>query len=124
MNTNKEGLKLDTGKLPWELLPWDGLAEIVKVLRFGANKYAARNWEKGIDYSRVFGAILRHVTAWFMGQTNDPETGLNHLAHAGCEVLFVLTYSVRGMQKFDDRPEVVPCGLQPGSEDKAPDTEA
>jgi len=117
-----QGIKHDSGKLPWELFPWDGAAEIVKVLQFGANKYAARNWEKGINYSRVFGAIIRHVTVWFMGETNDPETGLNHLAHAGCEVLFALTYSIRKMEKFDDRPEVEIYGLQSGSETKTPDS--
>jgi hypothetical protein len=118
MLDESQGIKFDDGKLQWDLLPWDGVAEIVKVLQFGAKKYAPHNWEKGIKFSRIFGAVIRHMTAWFLGETNDPETGLNHLAHAGCEILFALTYSVRGMKEFDDRPymnrpnECIPCGWE------------
>jgi len=119
-----EGIKFDGGKLPWELFPWDGAKEIVKVLQFGANKYAPRNWEKGIKYSRIFGATIRHMTAWFLGETNDPETGLNHLAHAGCEILFALTYSMRGMNAFDDRPGGDPNGIQSQDIAQASDTKA
>jgi hypothetical protein len=104
MTSMDEGTKFDGIKLPWDLFPWIGAEEIVRVLQFGANKYAPRNWEKGIKYSRIFGAVMRHMIAWFLGETNDKETGLNHLAHAGCEILFVLTYSMRGMDAFDDRP--------------------
>ncbi|HKE56465.1 MAG TPA: dATP/dGTP diphosphohydrolase domain-containing protein [Pyrinomonadaceae bacterium] len=50
----KGGVKKDLGKLRWSLLPWDALEEVVKVLMFGASKYADRNWEKGMDWDRVF----------------------------------------------------------------------
>jgi hypothetical protein len=99
------GAKHDGGKLPWHLLPYDAVREIVKVLQFGAQKYAERNWEKGLAYSRVFGATMRHLTAHFQdGETHDPETGLSHLAHAGCEILFALAFELRGRADLDDRP--------------------
>src|SRR5678810_808588 len=59
-----DGKKHDQDKVPLQLLPLDALTEIAKVLQFGAKKYAARNWEKGIEYDRVFGATLRHLYAW------------------------------------------------------------
>lgn len=58
-----EGKKLDDGKLPWHLVPGDALEEIIEILDFGAKKYAPRNWEKGMSYSRLFSAMIRHMWA-------------------------------------------------------------
>lgn len=97
------GVKHDGGKAPWHLLPFDAIAGIVEVLAFGAKKYAARNWEAGMDWSRLFGAAMRHLTAWFNGEHKDPETGYSHLWHAGCCILFLIAYELRGVG-HDDRP--------------------
>lgn len=100
-----EGVKHDDGKLPWHLVPWDAVKVIVEVLKFGMRKYAARNWESGIYYSRLYAACIRHLTAWFQdGEDKDPETGISHLAHAACCILFLLAYVVRGKHAWDDRP--------------------
>lgn len=99
-----EGQKYDEGKLPWHLLPGDAVQEVVKVLDFGQKKYAPRNWEKGMSWSRVFSALMRHMWSWYGGNARDPETGLSHLAHAGCCILFLLAYELRGAGD-DDRPE-------------------
>lgn len=98
------GRKADDGKLPWDLLPWDAVEEVVKVLQYGANKYEPRNWEKGIDSTRLFAALIRHATAWFHGQGRDLESNERHLAHAACCVLFLLAQEKRGMFEFDTRP--------------------
>lgn len=97
------GHKYDHDKLPWHLLPSDAVQEIVKVLQFGANKYAPRNWETGMNWSRPFSALMRHMWAWWSGEHKDPETGLSHLAHAGCCILFLLSYELRKIGS-DDRP--------------------
>jgi hypothetical protein len=98
-----EGTKYDTGKVGVHLLPSDALIEIARVLDFGANKYAAYNWTKGIKWSRLVASTLRHVWAWFKGEDKDPESGLSHLAHAGCCILFLLQYE-KTRRSFDDRP--------------------
>ena len=98
-----EAKKDDAEKLRYDLVPFDALAEIVKVLNFGATKYAPRNWEAGFDWSRIYAATLRHLTSWWQGEDRDPETGLSHLAHAGCCILFLLAFKIRGAGK-DDRP--------------------
>ena len=98
-----EGRKDDQGKLPYHLLPPDAIEEILRVLDYGQNKYSARNWEKGMAWSRPFAALMRHMWAWWRGQTNDPETGFSHLAHAGCCILFLLSYGERKIGE-DDRP--------------------
>lgn len=102
----EEGKKLDSGKDRWDLLPTDSVRLIVKVLNFGAVKYSDRNWEKGMKYGRLYGALQRHLTAWWEGEDSDPETGISHLAHVGCCVLFLLAYEIRGLgSKWDDRPK-------------------
>jgi hypothetical protein len=99
------GTKHDQGKAPWHLFPWDAAHEVVRVLDFGAQKYQERNWEGGIAYSRLFSAAQRHLQSWFQDREDaDPETGISHLAHAGCCVLFALALTVRGRADCDDRP--------------------
>lgn len=75
-----DGKKNDTGKLPLEFLPLDAIEAEAEVLQFGASKYDARNWEKGMRWGRLYGAVLRHLFAWWRGEAKDPETGLSHLA--------------------------------------------
>ena len=100
----KEGAKHDEGKTRLELLPPKALDEIGKVLTFGAQKYEARNWEKGIKYGRVYGALLRHLFKFWRGIKYDEETGIHHLAHAGCCLLFLLHYDLcPEYTEFDDR---------------------
>ena len=97
------GQKHDTEKLRLDLLPVEVLEEVAKVLQHGANKYGDYNWSKGIAYHRCYGAILRHIFAWWRKEDNDKETNLNHLAHLICEAMFLLAYQLRGMDNYDDR---------------------
>jgi hypothetical protein len=96
--------KDDGHKAPWHLVPFDALRGIVAVLGFGAGKYGERNWEEGMAWSRPYAALLRHLTAWFEGEDKDPETGMSHLWHAGCSILFLIAYEIRGIGT-DDRPK-------------------
>lgn len=100
-----EGVKHDSGKPRYELIPPEALEGTVRVLTFGARKYGDRNFERGILYSRVFGAAMRHLWTWWRGEDNDPETGESHLHHAACCVMMLQTYTERSMKGFDDRPK-------------------
>lgn len=101
-----EAVKADSGKMDWSLLPIESVEEIIKVLEFGATKYDDWNWAtgEGFKYTRVFNATMRHLWAWFKGEDNDPETGLSHWAHAGCNVLFMLHF-IKNKHRYnqDDR---------------------
>jgi hypothetical protein len=99
------GIKYDQNKIRWDLLPFDAISEIAKVMTLGAIKYEPRNWEKGMNWSRGFGAIQRHLTSWFHGQDLDNETRLSHLAHAGCCLFFMLAWELRDVG-LDDRPKL------------------
>ena len=100
----QQASKADLEKIRLELLPVRPLLDVGKVLTFGAKKYEARNWEKGFAWSRPYAAALRHLFAWWAGETYDKETGLNHLAHALCEIMFLLEFSYTHVE-MDDRPK-------------------
>lgn len=96
-NPVKVGTKHDDGKLPWHLLPWREVEEVVRVLKHGADKYGEENW-KSLEYpqQRYFSAAQRHLVAWWTArsdsETRDRESRLNHLAHAACCLLFILHF--------------------------------
>ena len=43
-----EGLKYDGGKLRYDLVPVSAIEGDAEVFTYGAEKYGAHNWEKGI----------------------------------------------------------------------------
>lgn len=97
-----EGRKDDGGKVRLDLLPPELLFGVGEILTFGASKYADRNWEQGMKWSRVFGALMRHMWTWWGGQKVDGETGKSHLWHAGCCIAFLIAYEERQIGE-DDR---------------------
>jgi len=96
------GVKYDTGKPPLALIDRHAIEEIAKVLAFGAKKYEAHNWRKGIAYSRLLDAALRHLYAFADGEDLDPESGLPHVAHAGCCIVLLLG-TMHTHPELDDR---------------------
>lgn len=91
-----KGKKFDTGKLRWDLVPFKAMSYIVAVITFGAMKYDANNWQLLADAEgRYFAACIRHLSAYKEGEWLDPESKLPHLAHAGCNILFLLWFGDR-----------------------------
>jgi hypothetical protein len=85
------GVKFDQGKARWDLFPFSAAEKIVDVLAYGAKKYGANNWKRVPQAeSRYFAACLRHLTSWIEGGRYDRESGLSHIAHAACSMLFIL----------------------------------
>jgi hypothetical protein len=97
------GYKHDTEKLRYDLIPSEAMDELAKVLTHGATKYEDHNWARGMKWSRVFAALMRHMWSWWKGESVDPETGYSHLSHALCNIVFLVTYEQRKMKQFDDR---------------------
>ena len=83
------GIKFDSGKDDWTLMPFDALHEVLNVLEFGAKKYARGNWVN-VEADRYEKALLRHVIAHQKGEANDTESNIDHLAHAACNCLFLI----------------------------------
>jgi len=96
------GKKYDEGKPMMDLLSPVALTEIAKVMTFGANKYGKHNWRDGLSWCRVLAASLRHIFSFIGGEDKDQETGLSHIAHASCCLMFLLDYE-NSRREFDDR---------------------
>lgn len=86
-----KGVKYDSNKPEYSLLPPVALLEMVKNLTFGAQKYQRENWRRVPDAKRRYlNAAQRHIWLWQMGETDDPENNLHHLAAAAVNLMFIL----------------------------------
>jgi hypothetical protein len=111
--------KKDAGKPRWELLPFECLEGMVKVLTFGAQKYSDGGWktlminEEG--YQRVVGSTRRHQLAMERdgvlaldlnseGKTDEDHSGLPHIDHLMCNILFIKYYQLHLQKEADKRP--------------------
>jgi len=102
-----EGRKFDSEKPKLYLLPPKSIIEIGKVLTYGAEKYDAENWRKVDDLqNRYTSAALRHIFAHIDGEKLDEETGLSHLAHAMCCLLFKLEDELLGESEEERTREI------------------
>lgn len=99
-----EGVKFDDGKPRFDLIPARPLIELADLYRIGAAKYADRNWENGIAFSRLFAALQRHAWAWWDGQEHDPVDGQHHLTSVAWCAFAIMELRTTKPQ-FDDRPK-------------------
>lgn len=95
-------LKFDQEKPRMDLLSRVALEGCAWVLTFGARKYADNNWRKGFKWSRLIGAAMRHLTAIMDGEDTDPESGLPHVDHLACCVMFLSEHQKKNLGE-DDR---------------------
>lgn len=88
----------------FDLIPTGPLTDLARLYGRGAEKYAARNYERGYEWSKSFGAMQRHAWLWWSGEDTDEETGVPHVInvawHAFALCLFMTTHP-----EFDDRPK-------------------
>lgn len=91
------------GKDPLEYIVWEMLRLDALVHKSGGDKYGVRNWRQDqIVASTYEAAMLRHLSAWAMGEDNDPDTGLPHLSHLRACCAVVLDGKAHG-KLTDDR---------------------
>jgi hypothetical protein len=108
----KAPVKFDEGKIRFELIPVLPLEELAKVYTFGACKYDDWNWANppGFKYSRVLGAMERHMNKWKKGIDKDPSNvfngkPINHLASVAWCAFTLMHYQMAGLG-IDDRYKV------------------
>lgn len=97
-----EGLRYNTGKIRQDLLPPHAISEVAKVLTKGAEKYADRNWEKGMAWSTVAASLKRHLSDWENGKTIDPDDGCSLISKVATNALFLTEYE-KTYPEGDDR---------------------
>ena len=95
-------------KTPIHLVTPQFIEGVAEILQHGATKYSPGNWMAGMSWATVFGGIMRHLWAWFRGEEMDKESGLPHLCHAACGIMFLHWYchgpvAEAHREKCDDR---------------------
>jgi hypothetical protein len=101
----EEGLRYNSNKTKWGLVPFSALTPMVEVLEFGAEKYEALNWMKGLSIREICESLLRHTFAFMEGEDKDSESGISHVGHMQCNTLFLGWMSQYRPDK-DDRYKV------------------
>lgn len=97
-----QGAKDDNGKLRYDLIPPEIETELARIFTYGAEKYSPRNCEKGFRYGRLYAAARRHMSAFWNGEEDDPESELLHLSHALWNIGMLIVQNLRGTGE-DDR---------------------
>lgn len=97
----KTGAKRDisSGKGRFDLLPVLAMFRDAALYERGAIKYASRNWEKGMPFSRVMESLLRHAFQYLMGDRKE-----DHLSAIRFNAGALVTYE-----------EMIDRGLLPAS---------
>jgi 5'(3')-deoxyribonucleotidase len=97
------GLRFNDGKTRYDLIPPFAQEQYAKVLTVGSIKYAPRNWERGMEWSKIIASMKRHTEAFWSGEDYDKDTGILHTAHIMCNAAFLTEY-YKIYPQGDDRP--------------------
>jgi hypothetical protein len=97
----------------FDLIPAGPMWEVAEHYGRGAEKYEDRNWERGYEWSKSFGAMMRHAWAFWRGEDCDPETGSHHMAAVVFHALALIEFG-RTQRAFDDRATYEP---EPGAKE-------
>ena len=104
--TNKKtGGQKGVKEARFDLIPPGPMWELARVYGRGAAKYEDRNWERGYNWGLSYGAMQRHLVAFWGGEYNDEETGLPHLAHAMWHCCTLMQFQ-ENFPEMDDRSKL------------------
>ena len=100
-------LRYDGGKARIDLIDPGFLLRLGEHYGVGAKKYAERNWQNGMSFSRCYASAQRHMLAFWAGEDNDAETGSPHVIAAAWNMAALDYYMADPAlrEKFDDRPK-------------------
>ena len=97
-----EAMRFNDGKVEWSLVDFKSLEPMVRVLEFGAQKYAKHNWKQGMDVTKMMESLLRHSFSFLSGETEDQESGISHIGHIMCNAMFI-QWMLENKPERDDR---------------------
>lgn len=96
---NKAIREPSTGKGRFDLITPFGLMRLAKWYELGAQKYADRNWEKGMPFSRYIDSAERHIAKYKMGMEDE-----DHLIAAVWNLFAIIHHQELGQTELDDMP--------------------
>lgn len=80
----------------YDLLSIPAMRRLAQHMEKGADKYAERNWEKGIPASRCFSSAMRHMFQWMDGKGDE-----DHLAAAMWNIMVIMHFEERKPEMID-----------------------
>jgi len=96
MSLPTQSLRFNENKLKWTLVDFPSLHELVKVLEFGAEKYAPNNWKIGLNREEILESMQRHLVELMDNKELDNESKLHHMGHIMCNAMFYLHHHKNG----------------------------
>ena len=82
--------KFDGEKVRLDLVEPSLIEAIGKVRTYGVKKYTdEQSWRK-VEKQRYVAAAMRHFEAYRKGESNDAESGMPHLWHCACNLMFLI----------------------------------
>lgn len=87
MNEEKS-LRYNEGKPKWSYVHYESLIPMIRVLEYGALKYAPDNWKIGLNLNEILESTQRHLAKLMDGEEIDEESGLSHMGHIQCNAMF------------------------------------
>lgn len=88
LSNEEKALRYNEGKPRWGLVHYKSLIPMVRVLEFGAQKYAEWNWMKPMPTREILESMQRHLAALMDGEEFDQESGIDHMGHIQCNGMF------------------------------------
>lgn len=94
------------GKGRYDLISPFSIRRLAIWFELGSKKYADRNWEKGMPFSRFVDSAKRHMDKYIMGMTDE-----DHLAAAAWNIMAIMHFEELGQTELDDMPHYLskPC---------------
>ena len=87
----------------YDLIPVEVLEGVARVFGHGAAKYEDNDWQRGINTSNHYRAVMGHMADWRMGKETDAESGYHHLDHALARLIMLRYQTIYPeYTKFDD----------------------
>jgi hypothetical protein len=88
-----EAIRYNVGKPQFSLVDYGALIPMIRVLEFGAKKYARNNWRKGLSKENLLDSMMRHVGELIDavntgGDELDHESQIHLIGHIMCNAMF------------------------------------
>lgn len=91
------------------------LTTAAHVFTYGAKKYAAWNWIKGMQWSVPLACAQRHALAMMGGELLDSESGLPHEGHLACNIIMLMQFE----QTFEEGNDITYAVIMPADSGSA-----
>lgn len=106
MTENNKAIRYNAGKPQYSIIDYSALEPMVRVLEFGAKKYARDDWRKGLDKHGILDSLARHVGE-LIDAVNEKRDETDHeshqpiIGHILCNAMFYSKFYAQEKQNLN-----------------------